>query len=246
MHRTIGRKIVRFDSVTSTNEVLKELAHEGVEPGTVVVGTIQTEGRGRLERAWESPEGGLWLSVLLDASPEIFENKFGLIPLMTGCAVASAISTTGLEARVKWPNDVLIDGKKVCGILGEMLKVREMQLAVVGIGLNVNNPVQEGYEFSPVSTSMTEELGKNVNLEELEYVLLCELDSRNALLGAEKFDEILGEWRSLSDTLGRRVLITSLDEKIEGIVKDIDENGSLILDVEGREKTVLAGDCQHL
>jgi BirA family biotin operon repressor/biotin-[acetyl-CoA-carboxylase] ligase len=243
----IGQKIFRYDSVTSTNEVLKELALEGFEPGTVVVSEIQLKGRGRLDRTWESPEGGLWMSVLLDTSPEILENKFGLIPLMTACAVADAITgASGLVARLKWPNDVLIDERKTCGILGEVVTVRERQLAVVGMGINVNNPVREGYEFSPVSTSIAEELGKPVDLEELEIVLLCELDRRNVLLSETKFDEILEEWRSLSDTLGRRVMITTLDDTIEGIAKDIDESGSLILDVKGREVPILTGDCQHL
>jgi len=243
----IGQKVFRYHSVTSTNEVLKELAAEGFEPGTVVIGAIQTKGRGRMERTWVSPEGGLWLSVLLDASPEFRENKFGIIPLMTGCAVANAVSAAaGLAARVKWPNDVLINGKKVCGILGEIIDVEGKHLAVVGIGINVNNPVHEGYEFSPISTSIAEELGKEVNLEELERVLLAELDCRNNLLNEEKFDDILGEWRSISDTLGKKVRITTQTGDIEGLAKDIDENGSLMLERGGQVEIVLAGDCSHL
>jgi BirA family biotin operon repressor/biotin-[acetyl-CoA-carboxylase] ligase len=243
----IGQKIFRYESVTSTNEVLKDLAQDGFEPGTVVVGGIQIRGRGRLERSWESPKGGLWLSVLLDASPSFHEDKFGIIPLMTACAVAHAIaSATTLAVRVKWPNDVLINERKTCGILGELLKVNNSQLAVVGIGINVNNPVRAGYEFSPVSTSLYEELGKEVNLEELERVLLTELDCRVTLLAEKKFDAILEEWRSLSDTLGRKVRITTQTGEIEGLAKDIDENGSLIIETDDKTITILAGDCAHL
>lgn len=255
MFNIIGHKIIRYDTVMSTNEVLRELALDGVKPGTVVVSGVQTRGRGRMERTWESPEGGLWLSVLLDASTEIEQDKFGLIPLMAGCAVAGAISRiTGLDAMVKWPNDVLIKGRKVCGILGEMVKAEGEQLAIVGIGLNVNNPVQTGYEFSKVSTSIAEELGKdsidrleNSILEDLESAILYELELRNNVLASGKFDDILNEWRTLSDTLGKRVRIKTETEVIEGLARDIDENGSLLVEKgDGQVEKVMAGDCEHI
>jgi len=242
----VGQKIFRYDSLTSTNEVLKELAQDGFEPGIVVIGGIQTKGRGRLDRTWESPEGGLWLSVLMDATPVFHDNKFGVIPLMASCAVARSITAlTELEARVKWPNDVMINGRKTCGILGEILDL-EKGLAIIGIGINVNNSVREGYDFSPVSTSIHEEVGREVSLEELEHVLLDELDRRAVQITEGSSDDILEEWRSLSDTLGRNVRITTTTCEIVGIAKDIDENGSLIVDTDDREVTVLAGDCEHL
>ena len=248
MHKVIGRKIIRYESVTSTNEVLKELALDGVEPGTVVVSGIQTEGRGRMSRTWESPEGGLWLSVLLDATSEIEQETLGIIPLMAGCAAVSAISLlTGLNARVKWPNDVLIKGRKVCGILGEMVKVEERQLAIIGMGLNVNNPVQEDYEFSQVSTSIVEELGDKASIDELEAAILEELEVRAALLAKGEFHSIIEEWRGLSDTLGKRVRIKIQTEDIEGLARDIDENGSLLVEMgDGEVEKVMAGDCEHI
>jgi BirA family biotin operon repressor/biotin-[acetyl-CoA-carboxylase] ligase len=243
----IGQKIFRYDSVTSTNVILRELALEGFEPGTVVVSTIQTKGCGRLERTWDSPKGGLWLSVLLKTEGVLSGEKFGLIPLMTSSAVATALANTaGFAVRVKWPNDVLINGKKACGILGEIIKVDEKQMAIVGIGLNVNNNVKEGYEFSAVSTSVSEELGKDADLLELEAAILCELANGNDLLNTGKYDNILKEWRDRSDTLGKKVRITTATEEIEGLAKDIDENGSLVLDRDGQAVTVMAGDCTHL
>jgi BirA family biotin operon repressor/biotin-[acetyl-CoA-carboxylase] ligase len=242
----IGQKIFRYDSVASTNERLKELAQDGFEPGTVVIGGIQTAGRGRLDRSWESPKGGLWLSVLMDATPVFHDNKFGIIPLTASCAVARSITAlTELEGRVKWPNDVLINGRKTCGILGEIINL-DKGLAIIGIGINVNNKVREGYEFSQVSTSISEELGKEVNLEELELVLLGELDRKAKKIADGNPDDILTEWRSLSDTLGRNVRITTTTGELEGLAKDIDEDGSLIVEVEGRTEIILAGDCKHL
>jgi BirA family biotin operon repressor/biotin-[acetyl-CoA-carboxylase] ligase len=248
MKNPIGHKIIRYGAVSSTNGVLKKLAEDGVEPGTVVVAEVQERGRGRLQRTWESPKGGLWLSVLLDAEKQTAEGKTGLITLMAGCAVAEAISNTfKLEARVKWPNDVLIKGKKVCGILGEMVNVRKKHLAVIGIGVNVNNPVKKGYDFSPFSTSLTEELKKELAMEELEAEILCQLEKRNQLLSNGEFDAILEDWRKLADTLGKKVRLMTPTGQLEGVAKDIDENGSLLVKKpDGKIETVTAGDCEHL
>ena len=248
MSQAIGHKIIRYDSVASTNSTLKELAQEGVESGTVIVSTIQTEGRGRLERKWESPEGGLWLSVLLGTPGQIATDKSGLIPLMTGCAVAVAIRCkTGLRARVKWPNDVLVNEKKVCGILGEMVDIESERLAVIGIGINVYNPVQSGYEFSKGSTSLVEELGSETDLRELETAILAELEQRNQTLMDGRYEDVLGEWREMSVTLGRQVRVITPTGELDGLARDIDEDGSLLLEMaDGSVKKIIAGDCRHL
>ena len=244
----LGHKIIRYDRVSSTNEVLRELAHDNFEPGTVVVARTQTRGKGRMTRTWESPEGGLWLSILMETEDSFDNNKFGIIPLMSGCAVATAIMNEyNIEAGVKWPNDVLIDGKKICGILGELLNVDGKQMAIIGIGINVNNGVQEGYEFSQFSTSLIEERGRKSKIEDLENAILMELNYRNDMLVAGEYDELLNEWRELSGTLGKRVKITAPNEMIEGLAVDIDENGSLILELDDNgRKTVNVGDCTHL
>ncbi|MCK5024432.1 MAG: biotin--[acetyl-CoA-carboxylase] ligase [Thermoplasmata archaeon] len=244
----LGHRIIRYDTVTSTNEVLRELAQEEIEPGTVVVAKVQTKGKGRMARTWESPEGGLWMSVLLETEKNFENNKFGIIPLMSGCAVATAVMHEyNIEAGVKWPNDVLINGKKACGILGEILNVGEKQLAIIGIGININNKVQEGYEFSQVSTSLIEERERKSRIEELENAILLEMNHRNEMLAAGKYDELLDEWRELSNTLGSRVKITAPNEEFEGLAKDIDENGSLILEMDDNSlKTINVGDCTHL
>lgn len=243
-----GRKIFRYETIGSTNEALKELAQQGAGPGTIVVSKVQTKGKGRIQRTWESPGGGLWMSILIETEKDFDNNKFGLIPLMSGCAVATSVMHEyNIDAGVKWPNDVLINGRKACGILGEILNVDGKQLAIIGIGINVNNKVQAGYEFSQVSTSIIEERGKKSKLEDLENTILMELKHREEMLTAEKYDELLDEWRELSDTLGKRVKLTAPKEEFEGLAKDIDENGSLILEMgDGSLKTVNVGDCIHL
>ena len=248
MDRKPGFKIIRYDSVTSTNEVLRELAEEGIEPGTVVTARVQHHGKGRMRRKWESPEGGLWMSVLLETETGFDQEKFGLLPLMAGSSVASAIIMEyDLDAGVKWPNDVLVNGRKACGILGELLTVNGKKLAILGIGVNINNSVKEGYDFSPMSTSIAEEFKKQVKIEVLEATILEELNYGMELLENKDYAKILEDWRNLSETLGRKVTVHAPNEKITGIAKDIDENGSLLLETEnGRTVKVIAGDCEHI
>jgi BirA family biotin operon repressor/biotin-[acetyl-CoA-carboxylase] ligase len=247
MTRLLGNKIIRYDTVTSTNEVLKELALDEIGSGTVVTAKIQTGGRGRLGRTWESPDGGLWLSVLLEIDQKIDNNKFGLVPLMAGSSVATAILMEyGVDAGVKWPNDVMIDGRKVCGILCEMVEHEGTRYIIIGIGINVNNRVKEGYEFSAFSTSIAEEFEKSVKMEVLENTILEELDFRAELLSNAEFDKIIDDWRELSVTLGKNVKVTLPNGEVIGIARDIADDGSLILDVNGQHVTVNAGDCQHL
>jgi BirA family biotin operon repressor/biotin-[acetyl-CoA-carboxylase] ligase len=247
MTRLLGNKIIRYDTVTSTNEILKELALDGIGPGTMITAKIQTNGIGRLGRNWESPDGGLWMSVLLEVDQKFENDKFGLVPLIAGSSVATAILMEyGLDAGVKWPNDVMIDGRKVCGILCELVEHEGIRYVIIGIGINVNNPVKHGYEFSEFSTSIAEEFEKSVKMEVLENTILEELDFRIELLSNTEFDRILNDWRELSVTLGKNVKITMPNGDISGIAQDIDENGSLIIESNGQPVKVNAGDCKHL
>ncbi len=247
MERLLGRKTIRYDIVTSTNELLRELAADGIETGTVVTARAQFSGRGRLDRKWESPEGGLWMSILLETDAGFEANRFGLVPLMAGASVAtSIIMEYDLDAGVKWPNDVLIGGRKVSGILCELIERGGTRCAIVGIGVNVNNPVKEGYDFSGQSTSVMEEFGKPVGLEDLENTILEELNFRNELLSEGDFGKILDDWRELSITLGKKVSVQTPGGEINGTAENIDDNGALILKCNGERRTVNAGDCRHL
>jgi len=247
MSKLLGSKIIRYGVVPSTNAILKELVADGIGPGTVVTAGKQTDGRGRLSRKWESPIGGLWMSVLLEMNSSIDIDKFGLVPLMAGASVATAILMEyGLDAGVKWPNDVMIDGRKVCGILCELIECNGAHHAIIGIGINVNNPVKEGYVFSGISTSIAEEFDKSVKMEVLENTILEELDFRSDLLFNGEYDKILDDWRELSVTIGKKIKIITPNEEVSGIARNIDENGSLIIENNGQLVKVSTGDCQHL
>ncbi len=244
----IGKIVVRLEEVDSTNEYAKELIGQGAKEGTLVISGIQTGGKGRLDRIWESPKGGLWISVALKPKGGLVGDKLGILPLMAGCAVAKAVNAvSGLDTRLKWPNDVMINGKKMSGILAESIIHDDDRWVIIGMGINVNNNVQEGYDFSSVSTSIIEEKGSPTEIEQLEIQLICELERlyNMAVEGQDK--EILNEWRSTADTLGRKVLILRQKDELAGIAKDIDDKGALILELEdGSTEIVLAGDCQHI
>jgi BirA family biotin operon repressor/biotin-[acetyl-CoA-carboxylase] ligase len=237
----LEQRIHYFPEIDSTMDAARELAKEGAEEGTIVIAEVQTRGRGRLSREWLSPEGGIYFTVIL--RPRISPAYAPRINLMAAVAVAATIRKLfGLKAELKWPNDVLVAGKKVCGILAEMdAEMDVVNFVNVGIGINANTPVPK---FNKTATSLSDELGRQVSRREFLRALLTEMDKRQARLMKS---ELLQEWRNLSGTLNKRVSITSLGEEVTGQAVDIDATGALLLkSKDGSLKTVLVGDCVHL
>ena len=221
--------------------VAKELARKGVVEGTIVVAESQTHGRGRLGREWLSPKGGIYFTLIF--KPRISPAYAPRINLMASVAVAKAIRKAfDLKAELKWPNDVLIEGRKVCGILAEMeAEMDRVNFINLGIGINVNNPI---FPYEKMATSLKEELGREVSRKEFLNSVLKEINERQVLLTKE---DLLGEWKSLSATLGRDVRIVAPGEEIIGQALDIDASGALILKSEdGSLRSAIAGDCIHL
>jgi BirA family biotin operon repressor/biotin-[acetyl-CoA-carboxylase] ligase len=245
--KILGKTMYGFLEVDSTNDVARKYANEGAEDGTVIIAETQRLGKGRLKRAWISPKGGLWISVVL--RPDIPPQKATLVTLMVANAVAETLSEYGLEARIKWPNDVLIDGKKVCGILTEAkTKENTIEYLILGIGINVNFELNELPEdIRGISTTIKHELKKNISLDELLHRLLVHMDMYYKTLLASEFNKIIQNWKEKSDTLGRHVKIETQNESIKGIAQDIDDSGALILKTDdGDIKKLFAGDCVYL
>lgn len=232
----VGTEIEYHDSVVSTNDLAVERAREGVEEGYVVLADEQTGGRGRRERVWESPSGGIWTSVVL--RPDFAPRDASLVTLAASVAVARAVEEVGVEATIKWPNDVLIDGDKLCGILVEMeADAESISHAVVGVGLNANAK-PDVPDASP--TSLAEHIGK-VDRASLSADIFAELED-----AYESGDAVLEEWRRRSSTLGREVRVETTNETFEGKAERIDETGALVVSAPEGERTVTAGDCVHL
>lgn len=245
--RLLGRRIEHYDQVSSTNDIAKELAEKGVPEGTVVIAETQTTGKGRLGREWFSPEGGVWLSVVL--RPGVSPDEVPRVALLLGVAVARTLSAFGVDSKLKWPNDVLVGGKKVCGILTEMdAELERVNFVIAGIGINVNNKVEDfPEEFRKSATSLVTEQGKEVPRAALVRLLLEELEEAYGLFTRGNFQAVLGEWRSLSGTLGRKVKIITHGKTLTGVAVDVDEEGALLLTLkDGSPARVLSGDCIHL
>ncbi len=240
-------KIHRYKEVDSTNEVAKKLAMEGAGEGTVVIAEIQTHGRGRYGKTWISPKGGVYLSIVL--KPRIEPEEAPKVTFIAGVSVAKAIKNLyDLKAKIKWPNDVLINEKKVCGILTEVNATDMLNFVILGIGINANvNTNEFPEEIAKGATSLREELGREVDIEELITEVLNQIDKYYSMFKEKKFKVILQEWSKLSATLWRKVRIVTKDKTIEGVAVGIDKNGSLIIETPERKiEKVIAGECFHL
>ena len=230
-----------FPEISSTMDAARELAKKGVGEGTIVIAEAQTRGRGRLSREWLSPEGGIYFTLVL--RPKMSPAYAPRINLMASVAVAATIRKLfGLKAELKWPNDVLIEGRKVCGILAEMdAEMDVVNFVNVGIGINANTSIPQ---FEKTVTSLKDALGKEISRKEFLSALLMEIERQQPLLMKA---DLLEEWRKLSVTLNRDVRIVAPGEVIIGRAIDIDTTGALIVkERNGSLKKAMAGDCIHL
>lgn len=239
------RAFTVIESTTSTNDDLLKESRDGAPDGRVLIADQQLGGRGRVGRTWSSPAGvNLYMSVLL--RPEL-EDVAALTPLalVAGLAVAeSARATAGVDAQVKWPNDVLIKGRKVAGILMEAAEGRSGRPAlVIGIGLNVNQPTFPE-ELADIATSLTIETGRSFSRSLVAAGLLSRLHARVSQAFEDGIEPVLDEWTALSSTIGRRVRPQDCPE---GTALSVDTSGALVVrDDSGEVHRVIAGLIDEL
>jgi biotin-[acetyl-CoA-carboxylase] ligase BirA-like protein len=240
----LGQTVHFFRELPSTNDMAKELALIGAKEGTVVVAQTQTHGKGRLGREWISPAGGLWFSVIF--RPKVSPEHASKLTLLAAVAVAKTLDKLyHLKPEVKWPNDVLIGGKKVCGILTEAsTKGEHLNFVVIGFGINANFPLSKLPAFlHESSTTLQEKLNKQVAVETVLRAVLEETEQYYTFFSKGKFDIVLAEWRRLAKFLGSYVYVTSLNEKVEGWATDVDEQGALMVKLKDHTtRRIVAGD----
>ncbi len=237
--RVIGQRILYYPSLTSTMEIAREEAQQGAVEGTVIIAGEQTGGRGRLKRVWLSPRGNIALSIILYPS---LSHLSSLIMLASLAVVHSIESATGLKPRVKWPNDVLINGKKVCGILIESdVQRTRVNYTIIGIGINVNLRLADFPEIQPVATSLAEELRAEVSPLSVVRHLLAEVERLYFTLSAG--GSLYEEWRSSLVTLGKKVRVTAGETVYEGVAESVARDGSLLLrGLDGKLTRIVVGD----
>jgi len=242
--RFIGRNIFYYpQSLCSTNELAAQLAGKGAPDGSLVVTEEQTGGRGRLGRSWFSPFGkGIFFSMIL--YPPVNPVDAPPVTMLVAVAVARAVQeVVGVKPGIKWPNDLLLEGKKFCGILTEMnAEIERIKYLIIGTGINANMDDFPS-EIRDIAVSLKEYTGRPVSRVKLLQVFLKEMEHLYCLWLQEGFSPVLGLWKGYCVTLNCPVKVSSLKESIEGWAHDVDEKGSLILRLaDGSLKSFTAGE----
>lgn len=242
-----GKKLKVLETTVSTQEEAKALAEAGAPEGTLVVAEEQTGGKGRLGRKWFSPKGkGIWMSLVLRPKQPL--HYMPQLTLLTGVAVCRAVRrTTGVMAGLKWPNDLLVDGRKICGILLESAAEDEyVRYCIAGIGISANlDPDDYPDELKSVATSLKIEAGHPVDRVQLIAAAMEEFETLYRLYQQEGFAPIASLWEALSVTLGKRVTVGAASGPVTGLALKLDPHGALvILTEDGRELPVFSGDVE--
>lgn len=242
----VGKNLYIYNEVKSTNTVARFLSSNNVENGTVVISEKQTAAKGRSGKSWESPLGGIWLSVIL--RPHVDHSRIPLITLATGVAVAKSLEKVGIEnPEIKWPNDIMINGKKVCGILTEAIaKFNTIETVIVGVGIDANLNLDEFPEdLKDGTTTVEKELGQKRNENELIKIFFEEFEKIINIFNEKEYEQILKEWRKYSYTIGKIVEVREPYNKYyDGYVVGIGKEGALIVEkIDGTLEKVISGEC---
>ncbi len=244
--RFLGRQeILCFKETDSTNSQARAIADGGAGEGTLVLAESQTLGRGRKGRTWFSPKGeGLFISMIL--RPLISPMESSRLTLLAAVALAEALmDSTGLEIRIKWPNDLLCNGRKVAGILTELsTDMDAVNHVIIGLGLNVNIPRKSFPEdLKEKASSLLVESGRPHSRCKITQLFLERFEVHYDALADHGFPQLLSRWKALSDSIGRKVCVEMIDKTLTGIIQDVDSNGFLILkDEKGVRHSILSGD----
>jgi BirA family biotin operon repressor/biotin-[acetyl-CoA-carboxylase] ligase len=232
----------RHADIDSTNREAADLARAGAPEGVVVVADHQTAGRGRLDRTWEAPSGSsLLLTALL--RPTLVAPRLHLVTMAVALAAADAcVEVAGFSPELKWPNDLVVGGRKLAGVLAEAsFDGTELEWVVVGIGVNVNWPDDLPADLDGIAVAANHVAGRTVDRERLLVELLARLETRYSSL-----DSVAGDYRARCATIGRDVRVDLPGETFEGRAVDVDDDGHLVVDTGDRARTVAAGDVVHV
>jgi len=236
------------ESVESTNKLAMQEIEKGAKEGLIVIAEQQSAGRGRYDRSWHSPKGGLYFTLVL--RPPIGPEAAPLFSLLVSCAVVESVRGMGLQQiSVKWPNDILLGHDKLAGILCELVSTHNNEYFIVaGVGVNHNStaadfPTDSEYSF----TTVRDHLGKSTSQEQLLCSIINSVDSMLGLVVRENsYESVLRIWRGMSSTLGNRVRVFDGSHTYVGIAEDLLDDGSLSITTESGTKVLQVGDVTHL
>jgi BirA family biotin operon repressor/biotin-[acetyl-CoA-carboxylase] ligase len=246
IHQLFGRRLHYFSDIESTNDEAFTLGRDGAAEGTAVIAERQSRGRGRFQRSWHSPAGAnIYTSIIL--RPTLPPEAASRIPIMAGVAVADTLASyCSANVRLKWPNDILIKDKKVCGILSRAkISEKKIDFIVLGIGLNVNmKPYEFTEEIIDSATSLAMETGRDISREYLIIHLYENLEKWYKKLQQKGFGPVKKRWLELAPMIGQKVQVIFKGELIKGTATGMDNDGHLlVLDKNNREVKVSTGDA---
>lgn len=238
----LGRRVVYYETIGSTNDIAKELAEAGEPEGTVIITDEQSAGRGRLRRTWIAPpRSSILMSMIL--RPKLAANQIGRITMAVSLGACDAIQRrTGLTPQIKWPNDVLLNGKKCAGILSEAGLVDDrVEYVVAGLGINVNFTAASVAGMPVNATTIADELGTSVSREDLASSVMQAID--RYYLRMNEAENLRSEWKAQMITLGKSIRADSGERVEQGVAEDVDDDGALLLRrADGSLARLIAGD----
>jgi BirA family biotin operon repressor/biotin-[acetyl-CoA-carboxylase] ligase len=240
--KIFGRKLFVYDSIDSTNACAKILANKGAEEGTVVIADHQTAGRGRFGKTWHAESGSSVLFSVI-VRPTFGMDKIGLLPFFAAAGIALAVETiTGLQCECKWPNDVLLNKRKCCGILMESnLQKNKLDYVIIGIGLNVN---QKNFftDLEGKATSLRNECGREIDRRNVFCQIMSSLESLYKHVSRGDFNNVLMEWKARATLLGKRIMLTQAEAVIEGMAINLAPDGGLVVETKTGRHVFYAGE----
>jgi len=248
-HLRVAKEIFYYRQVDSTNLLARELVQQDTINGTVIISGTQTSGRGRLGREWTSPPGGIWVSLVL--YPPHQQTDLSFITISASVAVARTVEkVVGLKAEIKWPNDIISEGSKVCGILCELVSGPSGWAIIVGIGMNLNVesedlPLTETYPAGSLKVL----LGRRISEERFMESFFHDFNEcySDFLKGSQGKTKLLDQWRRYANMLGKKIIVKFGEKQVEGIAKDVDEKGYLVVEgLDGTTTRVMAGDVLRI
>ncbi|MCX8026243.1 MAG: biotin--[acetyl-CoA-carboxylase] ligase [Thermodesulfovibrionales bacterium] len=246
---TFIKEIIHLKDIDSTNDYTHALALKGYPNGTVVISDKQTRGRGRHQNIWHSPEGNLYMSVLLRPQ-KMLHNTSSMLTAFTFLGAISCVKMIAelcsLKATLKWPNDIVYQDKKLGGILTETrFTGSDVLFVIIGIGLNINSKLETfPQEITDTATSLIHLLGQKINIEEVMKTLLLKMDYYYNKLISDGLNPILKEWMIHNSTIGRKVRIETVENSYEGVAEGLDDLGRLL--IKKSDGTVSAISNGHL
>jgi BirA family biotin operon repressor/biotin-[acetyl-CoA-carboxylase] ligase len=238
--RDLGRRVFIFPSTDSTNRVALDMGRKGAPHGQAILAESQTAGRGRLGRTWNSPAGkGIYLSVIL--RPKLELAQVSKLTLAAAVAAAEALEAAGIKnVQIKWPNDILIKSRKICGILTEMVaEADRVECVILGIGINVNSAQAD---LPSHATSLKLEAGKAFDRSLLVAELLNRLEERLSQVTGRSWEAVRAAWNQRSAVKGKSVKVTTLSEAVQGTAQGLDPSGALLVKTREGVKKVYSGD----